>query len=410
MNASKPLAGYRVLECGHLIAGPFAGTILSYFGAEVIKIEPKEGDQLRDYRVLHDETKTSLWWYSIGRNKRTLSLDLKNPKAQEIVRELCDKSDVLIENFKPGRMEKWNLGPSDVSDDLIYARVSGYGQTGPYSNKPGFASVCEAMGGFRYINGFENGPSVRPNLSLGDTLAGVHAAIGILVALLGRDGSKSPQSSGQVVDVAIYEAVFNIMEAVLPEYDHKNTVREPSGSTITGIVPSNTYKCKDGKYVVIGANTDTLFVKLMTKIGSNQVGEDERFNNNAKRVIHQAYIDEIISKWTLELTAAQVVAELDKAGIPVGNIMSIQDICQNEQYQSRSMFESVSIRDSKHELKLPALCPKLSKTPGSTEWAGRDIGQDTHKVLSEILGKSDAEIQQLLRSQVVYQSSQVTAK
>ena len=264
---SKPLAGIRVLEMGQLIAGPFAGCMLAYFGAEVIKVEPPgTGDPLRNWRVLRDGT--SLWWRAMGRNKKCITLNLREPKGREIARALALRSDVLIENFRPGTMEKWGLGPDELraeAPDLVYTRVSGYGQTGPFATKPGFASVCEGFGGLRYINGFPGEPPVRPNLSLGDTLAALHAVIGVLLALVHRnriDGS-AVGGPGQVVDVAIYESVYNVLEAMVPEYDGAGIVREPSGSTLTGIVPTNTYPCADGRYVIIGGNADSIFKRLM---------------------------------------------------------------------------------------------------------------------------------------------------
>ncbi|RLO12688.1 hypothetical protein DYB28_011722, partial [Aphanomyces astaci] len=300
-----PLEGIRVVECGHLIAGPFAGTILGYFGAEVIKIEPKTGDQVREYRMVDDEHRTSLWWYSIGRNKHSVSVDLKSEKGQAIVKRLVDKSDVVIENFRPGKMEQWGLGPKEfeaTNPGLIYSRI----------RKPGFASVCEAFGGFRYVNGFPDRPSARPNLSLGDTMAGLHAALGITMALLGK--VRHVGGTGQVVDVAIYESMFNVLEAIVPEYSYNGTIRECSGSTITGIVPSNTYHTLDNKQVVIGANMDSLYLKMMDLIGKPGL---KAHNTNAVRVVHQQAIDDAIGSWTKTLPLAEIVRQLDAAAIPV---------------------------------------------------------------------------------------------
>ena len=251
-----PLAGVKVVELGQLIAGPFAGTLLAYFGAEVIKVEPPGGDPIRGWRKL-DDSGTSFWWRSIGRNKRSVTLDLKSDAGRDLAARLIDGADVLIENFRPGTLEKWGLGPERFTDSnpgLIYTRISGYGQDGPYADKPGYASVCEGIGGLRYVNGFPGERPVRPNLSLGDTVAGLHAALGILLALFERRGS----GLGQVVDVALYETVFNLLEAVIPEFDGAGLIREPAGSTVTGIVPTNTYRCADGKYVIIGGNGDSI--------------------------------------------------------------------------------------------------------------------------------------------------------
>ncbi|RLN92275.1 hypothetical protein BBJ28_00020243 [Nothophytophthora sp. Chile5] len=404
-----PLKGIRVVECGHLIAGPFAATILSYFGADVIKVEPPTGDQVRDYREL-DSTKTSLWWYSLGRNKRSVAIDMKKEEGRALIGELIAESDVLIENFKPGRMEKWGLGPENfeaTNPGLVYARVSGFGQDGPYSSRPGFASVCEAMGGFRYVNGFSDRPPVRPNLSMGDTVAGIHTALGIVIALLGRErgvAAGSP-SKGQVVDVAIYESMFNLLEAVVPEYDYSGVVRECSGSTITGIVPSNTYVTKDGKNVVVAANTDTLFVKLMNAIGREDMAANSKFRTNADRVVHQAEIDAAVVAWTATQPLECVVAAMEKATVPVGLVYSVEDMVKDPQYQHRGMFEEVEIQDgaTTRTLKVPAILPKLKSTPGRTQFAGRKLGQDTRQVLADVLGRSTQEIQQLLDQKVVFE-------
>ncbi|KAG7389619.1 hypothetical protein PHYPSEUDO_010016 [Phytophthora pseudosyringae] len=405
-----PLAGIRVVECGHLIAGPFAGTILSYFGADVIKVEPPTGDQVRDYREL-DATKTSLWWYSLGRNKRSVAIDMKKEEGRGIVQELIEQSDVLIENFRPGRMEQWGLGPDHfekTNPKLVYARVSGFGQDGPYSSRPGFASVCEAMGGFRYVNGFPDRPPVRPNLSIGDTIAGIHAALGIVIALLGRERGAAAglNSKGQVVDVAIYESMFNLMEAVVPEYDYSGSVRECSGSTITGIVPSNTYVTQDKKNVVLAANIDSLFVRLMKAIGREDMAADSKYRTNGDRVEHQAEIDAAVAAWTATQDLDTVVAVMEKAAVPVGLVYSVEDMVKDPQYQRRGMFEEVEIPDGDktRKLKVPAILPKLKATPGVTQFAGRKLGQDTRQVLEDVLGRSDQEVECLLDEKVVFES------
>ena len=262
MDSNGPLSGYRVIELGQLLAGPFAGCMLGYFGAEVIKIEsPNGGDPIRNWRQMKDGT--SLWWYSLARNKKSVTIDLKTEAGIALVKQLIDSADIVIENFRPGVVENWGIGPDEFKQSnpkLVYARISGYGQTGPYASKPGFASVCEGISGFRYVNGHPEQAPVRPNLSIGDTISGIHAALGICLALLEQKNS----GTGQVVDVALYESMFNLMEAVIPEYDGAGVVRQPSGSTVTGIVPTNTYRCLDGKYVVIGGNGDSIFQRLMT--------------------------------------------------------------------------------------------------------------------------------------------------
>src|SRR6187402_1669447 len=300
MTASlrRPLDGIRVIEIGQLLAGPFAGWMLAYFGAEVIKIEPPEGDPIRGWRVL--ENGTSHWWRSIGRNKKSITLDLKKIDGQKVARQLIDSADVVIENFRPGVMENWGLGPDEIKKSnpkLVYARISGYGQTGPYASKPGFASVCEGISGFRYVNGFADQAPVRPNLSIGDTIAGIHAALGIALALLERERNPAADSEGQVVDIALYESMFNLMEAVVPEFDGAGVVRQPSGTTVTGIVPTNTYRCKNRKYVVIGGNGDSIFQRLMETAGHPEMASDPRMANNAARVIHEAEIDHALATW-----------------------------------------------------------------------------------------------------------------
>lgn len=396
----KPLAGMRVLEMGQLVAGPFTGSILGYFGAEVIKIEPPgAGDPIRKWRIL--DNGTSLWWRSMGRNKKCVTLNLRTDEGRQIARQLADRVDVLVENFRPGTMEKWGLGPEDVkttNPGLIYARISGYGQTGPYSAQPGFASVCEGIGGFRYVNGFPGEPPVRPNLSMGDTLAGLHAALGILLAYIQRSKPDSAQN-GQVVDVAIYEAVFNMLEAVVPEYDGAGVIREPSGSTLTGIVPTNTYLCRDGKYVVIGGNGDSIYKRLMTAIGQPDLGTDSRLADNAGRVIHEAEIDAAITAWTSSLDAADVLSQLEAVSVPSGPIYSVVDMMRDPHFQARGLFQEVEI-DGK-PLKLPALVPRLSETPGNTEWPGPEVGSHNDEIFGQLLGLSDAERDQLSQSGII---------
>ena len=363
------------------------GSVLGYFGAEVIKIEPLNGDPLRNWRVLRDGT--SLWWYSLGRNKKSVALDLQTDVGRDLVRKLAAQSDVLIENFKPGTMEKWGLGPTELKalrPDLIYTRVSGYGQTGPYASKPGFASVCEAIGGLRYVNGFADRPPVRPNLSLGDSLAGLHAIIGVLLALVARGKT----ARGQVVDVAIYESVFNMLEGVVPEFDGAGVVREPSGSTLTGIVPSNTYRCRDEKYVVIGANGDSLFQRLMRAIGKPEMAADPRFANNAGRVQHEHEIDAAITAWTRANDSATVLRALDEISVPGGPIYSVADMAADPHFAARGLFQSVEVDGQ--PLKVPAIVPFLSETPGATRHAGPKLGEHTDEVLRSLAGASAADL------------------
>ena len=380
---NKPLSGIRVIEVGQLLAGPFAGTLLAYFGADVIKVEPPgDGDPIRGWRLL-DKDGTSFWWRSLGRNKRSLALNLRTTEGREVLGELLADADVLIENFKPGTMEKWGLGPEDVKQQnpgLIYTRISGYGQTGPYSSKPGYASVTEAYSGFRYINGFDGEVPVRPNLSLGDSVAGLHAALGILLALLARKSSES-ETTGQVVDVALYESMFNLMEGIVPEYSGAGDVRQPAGSTITGIVPTNTYLCADDKHVVIGGNGDSIYVRLMTAIGRDDLANDPRLAGNPGRVTHQKLIDGAIAAWADKLTSAEVIQIMEDADVPVGAIFSIADAFDDPHYQARGMFEHVAVPNQDQPLAIPAILPKLTGTPGSTQWPGGEVGSHTDELL-----------------------------
>jgi crotonobetainyl-CoA:carnitine CoA-transferase CaiB-like acyl-CoA transferase len=386
----RPLDGVRVLEMGQLIAGPFAGCMLSYFGAEVVKIEsPGRGDALRNWRVLKGGT--SLWWRSLGRNKKSVSVNLRSERGRDIAKRLALQSDVLIENFRPGTLEKWGLDPEALKAEnprLIVARISGYGQTGPYASRPGFASVCEGLGGFRYLNGFPGQPPVRPNLSLGDTLAGLHAVIGVLLALHYRNANGAGR--GQVVDVAIYESVYNMLEAVVPEFSGAGVIREPSGSTLTGIVPTNTYPCADGKFVIIGGNGDSIFRRLMTAAGRPEMAADPRLADNSGRVAHQSEVDDAISRWTANLNSNQVLEILERAEVPCGPIYNVADMVEDPHFNARGMFERVSVDGL--DLKIPAIVPILNDSPGRTEWAGPEVGAHNAEVLRERLGLGDEDI------------------
>ncbi|MDA8797144.1 CoA transferase [Luminiphilus sp.] len=387
MSDQRPLAGLRVVELGQLLAGPFTGTILGYFGAEVIKVEPPTGDPVRQWREVRDGT--SLWYHSLGRNKKSVTLDLKSERGQQVAFDLLCKADVVVENFRPGAMEKWGLGPEDVkakNPRVIYARISGYGQTGPFAHKPGYASVTEGYGGFRYINGEPGEAPVRPNISLGDTVAGIHAALGVALAIIQRHQS----GEGQVVDVALYESVFNLLEGIIPEFDGAGVVREPSGSTITGIVPTNTYLCGDQKHVVIGGNGDSIFKRLMTEAGRLDMAEDPELAHNPGRVIHQEKIDKALADWCAQHSSREIIDTLEEARVPVGPIYSVQDMMDDPHYNARGMFETVEI-DGK-PLKIPAIMPKLSRTPGETHWPGAAIGAHNDEILGGLLGLSDEEI------------------
>ena len=392
-----PLQGVRVLEVGQLIAGPFTGTILAYFGAEVIKVEPPHGgDAIRNWRVLRDGT--SLWWRSIGRNKKCVTCNLREAAGRSLVRRLALSSDVLIENFRPGTMERWGLGPEDLKADhpeLVYARVSGFGQDGPYASRPGYASACEGIGGLRYVNGHPGEAPVRANLSLGDSLAGVHAALGILLALFRRERG----GQGQIVDTAIYESVFNMLEGVVPEYDGAGVVREPSGTTVTGIVPTNTYRCRDGRYVVIGGNGDSIYRRLMNAADRPDMAEDPRLSSNAGRVEHEAEIDAALAAWAETLDSDALLSALEEAQVPSGPIYSVVDMVEDAHFQARGMFERVEVDG--RPLAIPAMAPKLSDTPGATRWPGPEVGAHNDEVYGDLLGLSAGERDRLRREGVI---------
>ena len=397
-NPSRPLDGIRVIEVGQLLAGPFAGCILAYFGAEVIKIEPPEGDPIRGWRIL--ENGTSHWWRSIGRNKKSITLDLKKTEAQTIAKQLIDTADVVIENFRPGVMESWNLGPDEIKQSnpkIIYARISGYGQTGPYANKPGFASVCEGISGFRYVNGFPDQAPVRPNLSIGDTISGIHAALGITLALLQRNNSN--EKNGQVVDIALYESMFNLMEAVVPEFSGAGVIRQPSGTTVTGIVPTNTYRCRNGKYVVIGGNGDSIFQRLMQAAGHPEMANDPAMANNAGRVQHEQEIDNALAIWCMSKNSEEILQILEDTRVPAGPIYNVQDMFADPHFNARGMFEQVEINGK--PLKIPAILPKLSETPGKTDWPGGEVGSHTDEVLKGVLGFSSDKIDELKNAKII---------
>lgn len=392
-----PLEGVRVVELGQLLAGPFTGTLLAYFGADVVKVEPPGGDPIRGWRKLDDDG-TSFWWRSLGRNKKSVTLDLKTDQGKALVRKMMSKADVVIENFRPGTMENWGLGPDSFSEDnpgLVYTRISGYGQTGPYASKPGYASVCEGIGGMRYVNGFPGERPVRPNLSLGDTIAALHAALGILLALFERQAS----DKGQVVDVALYESVFNLLEGVIPEFDGAGVIREPSGSTVTGIVPTNTYRCADRKFVVIGGNGDSIFKRLMVAAGRPDMAENPDMATNAGRVENEAAIDDALDSWCRSLPSDHILSILEDARVPSGPIYSVADMMQDPHFQARGLFQQVEINGK--PLKIPAITPRLVETPGETRWPGGDVGSHNQQILQEELGLSAEEFAQLQQDGII---------
>ena len=388
-----PLAGLKVVEMGQLIAGPFAAKTLADFGADVIKIEPPArgtdlgGDPLRRWRLVKDGT--SVWWQVQSRNKRSLALNLKEPDAQDVVRRLCSEADVVIENFRPGAMEGWGLGPQVLhaaNPGLIMLRISGYGQTGPYRDRPGFGVVAEAMGGLRHLTAEPGHVPVRVGVSIGDTLASLHGVIGILMALQHRHNSVSadaPKGRGQVIDVALFEAVFNCMESLLPEYSAFNVVRGPAGSAMPGIAPTNAYRCQGGGYAIIAGNGDSIFKRLMQAIGRDDLGRDPGLTENSGRVARVTEIDDAIGLWAAARTVDDVMAALELAQVPAGKIYTIADIAADPHYAARGMLSQVAMDDGS-QLMVPGFVPKLSLTPGGHRRNAPKLGQDTDEVLREV--------------------------
>lgn len=393
-----PLKGVKVLELGSLIAGPYASALLAQFGAEVIKVEPPgEGDPLRKWRKLHEGT--SLWWYTQSRNKKSLTLNLKSEEARDIVRRLAAEVDIVIENFRPGMLEKWGIGweqLSAINPKLIMVRISGYGQTGPYSQRPGFAAIAECMGGLRYTSGFPDRPPVRVGVSLGDTLASLYGTIGALMAM---HHLKVNGGQGQFIDVALYESVFAIMESLVPEYQMQGFVRERSGASLPGISPSNTYLCGDGNYVVIAGNGDAIFKRLMHAIGRDDLGEDPELAHNDGRARNNDKLDAAISAWTGQHDLQHVLSVLEEAAVPSGRIYTAEDIAADPHYEARGMIEHHTLPQGE-PVDLPGIVPKLSATPGQTKWLGPTLGEHTDEVLASI-GITGAELERLRSSGVV---------
>ncbi|EJL93317.1 putative acyl-CoA transferase/carnitine dehydratase [Herbaspirillum sp. CF444] len=408
---SGPLAGIKVLELGTLIAGPFCSRMLAEFGADVIKVEaPEVGDPLRQWRVLKDGT--SLWWSVQARNKKSLTLNMKDTQAQDIARRLALDADIIIENYRPGVLEKWNLGYEalkKLNPATIMVRLSGYGQTGPLKDLPGFGAIGESMGGIRYVSGHPDRPPVRIGISIGDSIAALHGVIGAMMALRhrdvtggrwnGKDGELCVAGQGQMVDVALYESVFNMMESLVPEFDQAGVVRERTGGALPGIVPSNTYTTADGKNIVIAGNGDAIFKRLMIAIGRNDMADDPQLARNDGRVPRTEEIDRAIQAWCDTRTIDDALAILQAADVPVGKIYSVRDMMTDPQFLARNMFEQHAFADGT-PIKLPAVTPKLSETPGGTKWIGPGLGEHNAEILRS-LGYDDAQITQLRQDKVI---------
>lgn len=388
MTSSRPsmplsptaLDGVRVIEMGQLIAGPFAGKTLGEFGADVIKIEaPGTGDPLRNWRMIKDGT--SVWWQVQSRNKRSIALDLRDAEGQALARSLIAQADVLIENFRPGTLEGWGLGYEalrELNPRLIMLRISGYGQSGPYRDLPGFGSIGEAMGGLRHLTGEPGRVPVRCGISIGDTLAALHGVIGVMMALYHRDANGG---KGQVIDVALHEAVFNVMESLIPEYSAFGEVREAAGSALPGIAPSNAYRCSDG-YVLIAGNGDSIFRRLMTAIGRDDLAHDPALANNAGRVARVVELDEAIGAWAAKRSAQAALDALSAAHVPAGKIYSAKDIAEDAHYRARDMIVRQRTRDG-YDIDVPGIVPKLTGTPGTIRSPAPKLGDDTDAVLKQ---------------------------
>ncbi|MFO1397152.1 MAG: CaiB/BaiF CoA-transferase family protein [Burkholderiales bacterium] len=396
-NPARPLAGLRVLEMGALIAGPFCAKILAEFGADVVKIEPPgHGDPLRKWRYVKDGT--SVWWHVQSRNKRSLTVDLRTPDGQAIARALAARADIVVENFRPGTLEGWGMGYdvlAQTNPGLVLVRISGYGQTGPYSERPGFGVIGEAMGGLRHVTGTPDRPPARAGISIGDTLAALYGVIGAMMALEQRRRT----GVGQVVDVALYEAVFSVMESLLPEFDAFGAVRERTGSILPGIAPTSAYRCADGSYVLIAGNGDSIFRRLALAMGREDLASDPALAHNDGRAARQTWLDEQIEAWTITRAPDEVLTAMAKADVPASKIYTIRDIVADAQYQAREMIREVRTADG-GTLKVPGVVPKLSRTPGGFEGGGPRLGEHTDAVLRE-LGYDEAKIAELRARKIV---------
>ncbi len=392
-----PLRGIRVLELGNFIAAATAGRLLGEFGAEVVKIElPGVGDQVREWRLLRGDT--SMMWRVLARNKKSVTIDMRRAEGAELIRRLAGHVDVVLENYRPGKLESWGLSPDSLRERnpaLVVVRISGYGQTGPYRDRPGFGGVAEAMGGLRYVTGYPDRPPTRLGVSVGDTLAGMYAAIGALMGLLTRE--RGTATRGETVDVALHEAVYSVMESIVPEFSAYGAIRTRSGNEMPGVAPSNTYPCGDGGWVVIGGNADGIFKRLMAAIARPDLAQDARFSDNRGRAAHVAFLDRAIADWTGAHTLAEVMDAMVAANVPAGPIYSVADMMDDPHFKAREMFleRDVRVADGLEPVVFPGIVPKLEQMPGSVRWLGPELGEHTHEVLTGLLGLSQYELAEL---------------
>lgn len=403
-----PLEGYRVVELGNIIAAPFGARLLADFGAEVIKVErPRRGDELRSWRLFRGQN--SMMWYTLGRNKKSVTLDLRTPEGQQIALDLVGKADVVLENFRPGTLERWNLGfekMKEVNPHTILVRISGFGQTGPYRDRPGFGGVAEGMGGIRNLTGYPDRPPTRVGVSLGDSLAGMFGVIGALMCLLSRDRgrAKGKDSPGQVIDVALYEAVFALMESLVPEYDAYGVMRQRTANSLPGVAPSNTYPCKEDKWIVIGGNGDGIFPRLMRAIDRPDLAEDPTLATNAGRAEYQVMLDDVIAEWTSTRTLEDIMNIMVPAGIPSGPIYDASDILADPHFKARDMLivQETEVEPGVTErVHYPGIVPKLSETPGRAGWVGPKLGEHNREIYAGLLGLADADLELLEEKGVI---------
>jgi formyl-CoA transferase len=402
-EATGPLRGIRVLELGNFVAAPTAGRLLGEFGAEVIKIElPRVGDEVRSWRLFKGNT--SMMWRAMARNKKSVTVDLRTPEGAALILSLVEHVDVVVENYRPGKLESWGLAPDVMRERnpaLVVVRISGYGQTGPYRDRPGFGSVAESMGGIRYVTGYEDRPPTRMNISIGDTLAGMYGVIGALMGLLARE--RGLTTRGETVDVALTEAVFSVMESMVPEFSAYGVVRERAGNFISGVAPSGTYPCREGAWVVIGGNSDGIFRRFMTAIGRADLANDPRMRDNPGRAANGLELNEAISEWTRAHSVDEVMEVMTAANVPAGPIYSVADLMEDPHFKAREMFieREVPVDGGPQPVTFPGVVPKLEQMPGAVRWVGPELGEHTREVLGGILGLSDSELAELEQRRVV---------